>query len=367
MAHIGIDARLNAYRTGGISSYTRNLVQALTELPILARISVFYHRQSNEIFTPRFRSRRLWTPPHHRLERLALAVELARHRLDLWHSPDFIPPYRAARRHVITVHDLTFLHYPQYLTADSRRYYNDQIQAAVRQADHILVVSEATRQDLHTLLQVPLAKMTLQPNGVSAAYRPLSATEARPLLQKFNLPERYVLHVGTLEPRKNISGLLAAYRQLRAELPTAPPLVLVGRWGWLVEDLQEEIEQAQAEGWLYWQANVPDDALPAVYSRAVLHVSPSFYEGFGMPTLEAMACGVVPIVSNRSALPEVVGEVGLLVTPEEPDSICRAMRYALEQPDWCATMRANAILRAQNFTWQTAAQIAWDTYQHVLR
>ena len=181
MTQIGIDARLTYYRDGGISTYTRRLIQALEKLNPPEQFTIFHHRKDTQRISSQFDYAKLWTPAHHRIERLALSVELAWRGLDVFHSPDFIPPYHAAKRHVITVHDLTFLHYPQYLTAESRRYYNDQIAAACHHADAILAVSGATKRDLMSMLNVPQSKITVQPHGAGEQYRPMSQDETEPI------------------------------------------------------------------------------------------------------------------------------------------------------------------------------------------
>lgn len=363
---IGIDARLTYYRTGGISTYTRELIQALETLDTANRYVVLHSRKDGASISQRFARANVWTPAHHRLERLALSVELLSHRLDVLHSPDFIPPFRGAHRHVITVHDLTFLHYPQYLTADSRRYYNAQIFAACRHADHILTVSEATKHDLIERLNVASSKITVQPHGVASAYRPLKAAEVDPVRAALSLPDRYFLHVGTWEPRKNILGLLKGYRQLLDRFPDAPPVVLVGRPGWLFESIRAEIDILGINERIYWRSSVNDAQLPAVYNAALALVAPSFYEGFGMPALEAMACGTLPIVSNRSSLPEVVGDIGLLVDPDDPASIAGALEKVLTNDHWRIAHQAAGVARAQQFTWERSAQIALHTYTSLL-
>ncbi len=359
---IGIDARLTYYRTGGISTYTRQLIRALETLAPAHQFSIFHSRKDNVTISQRFRRSGLWTPAHHRIERLALAVELLPHNLDVFHSPDFIPPYRGAKRHVITVHDLTFLYYPQYLTADSRRYYNEQIVPACRQADRILAVSEATKRDLIEMLGVPAGKIVVQPHGVAAQYGPLDSAAVDPVQEALNLPETYFLHVGTWEPRKNILGLLQGYKQLRQRYPDAPPIVLVGRPGWLFASVRAEIDILGINEHILWRDTVQDDQLPAVYNGALALITPSFYEGFGMPALEAMACATPPIVSNRSSLPEVVGDVGLLIDPDDPDSIAAALETALTQTGWRIAQGAAGLTRAQTFTWERSARIALDTY-----
>lgn len=362
MTKIGIDARLTYYRDGGISTYIRRLVTALEQLDKDNDYMIFHSRKDDKSIVERFKRESLWTPAHHKIERLALSVELGWRGLDIFHSPDFIPPYRAAKKHVITVHDLTFLHYPQYLTSDSRVYYNEQIATACQYADHILSVSEATKNDLISILNVPEEKITVQAHGAGEQYKPLSQDKISPVLKTLDLPDNYILHVGTLEPRKNIIALLKAYKQLLSEMSDLPPVVLVGRRGWLFEQTQAEIVALDINQHILWRDNVTDEQLPAVYNGAAVNVTVSHYEGFGMPALEGMACGIVPIVSNRSSLPEVVGDVGLQVNPDDADNIADALKQALTDSNWRDKQSKQAIERAKLFTWKRSAKIARDTY-----
>lgn len=366
MRRIGIDARLLAYRDGGISTYIRDMALALGDIVTDADISLFQHRKAQHELGSGLREKHLWTPPHHRLERLALSVELAPYRLDVLHSPDFVPPYWGAKRHVITVHDLTFLHYPDYLTADARHYYNDQIEAACQHADHILAVSDSTRHDLMRMLNVPDHKITVQPHGVHSRYRVMAADELETARQSLGLPETFILHVGTYEPRKNILGLLKAYKALLAELPDAPPVVLVGRPGWLFEETRAKIDALRINERIIWRSDIQDDQLPAVYNLATVLAATSFYEGFGLPILEAMACGTVPIASNCSSFPEVMGEVGLQFDPDDVAAIATALKKVLTDSTWRTEMETQAVERAKQFTWAKSAQIALDVYQSVL-
>lgn len=365
--HIGIDARLTYYRTGGISTYIVRLVQALERLDTQNRYTIFQSRKAREHLAPlRFRSAKLWTPAHHRLERIALSVELTRFNLDLLHSPDFIPPMRGAHHQVITVHDLTFLHYPQYLTAASRRYYNDQIVAAVRHAEHILTDSESSKRDMVEMLSVPPEKITVHMLGVDESFKPLPPEILASYCQGLELPDHYILFFGTFEPRKNIVGLLEAYNALLRTLPDAPPLVLAGTRGWLFDETMQQIEQMNLGAHVLWRENVPQDALPALYNMARVLVAPSFYEGFGLTALEAMACGTVPIVSNRSSLPEVVGEVGLQIDPDDTATLTAALYRALTDATWLETNRKLGLQRAKTFSWDNTARIALSVYEAVM-
>ncbi len=361
--HIGIDARLTYYRHGGIGTYIRRLVAALEQLDVDNRYTVFHSRKSRDSLVKRFRYAKLWTPCHHRLERLALSVELARFNLDILHSPDFIPPLHGARRHVITVHDLTFLHYPQFLTTESRRYYNNQISRAVTQANHILADSEATKTDIINMLSVPPEKITVHMLGVDESFQLLPADALEAYRKKLELPPQYILFVGTFEPRKNIRGLLEAYRQLVIRLPDAPPLVLAGQRGWLFDETMAYLDSLKLGARVIWRENIPQNALPAVYNMASILVMPSFYEGFGFPALEAMACGTPTIVSNRSSLPEVVGDVGLQVNPDDPATIANAMEFALTHLEWIEAMRQAGLERAATFTWERTAALVLSVYR----
>lgn len=362
-----IDVRLKFYRPGGITEYTRHLIRALAELDAETHYTVVHHIRDTETLAPgpNFHRASTLTPSHHRLERWLLAAELLPRRLDLYHTPEGILPQRVARREIITVHDVHYLHYPQYMTATSRRYYNNQIQRSTRQAAVILVPSEATRADLVTLLGVPSEKIVTHSLGVDDGFRPATEGALIALRARYNLPENYLLFVGTFEPRKNLPGLFAAYTRLRAELPDAPPLVLVGRPGWLMDDIDAAVKQHALEPHLRWITDAPRADLAALYSGARLLALPSHYEGFGLTALEAMACGTPPIVSDRSSLPEVVGDAGLLVDPGDPDALADALRRLLTDDALRDELSARGLKRAAEFTWQRTAAVVLDTYRRV--
>jgi glycosyltransferase involved in cell wall biosynthesis len=363
--HTGIDARLTYYRTGGISTYIRRFITALENLDSQNRYTVFHSRKARESLVSRFQRANLWTPCHHRLERLALSVEVARFNLDILHSPDFIPPLRGARRHIITVHDLTFLHYPQFLTPESRRYYNNQINMAARQADHILSDSESTKRDMIDMLGVPAEKITVHMLGVDESFKPLPPEILERYRLELDLPPEYILFVGTFEPRKNIVGLLEAYQAVLTRLPDAPPIVLAGHRGWLFEETMARIEHMNWGEKVIWREKISQDAMPALYNLATALVTPSFYEGFGFPALEAMACGTVPVVSNRSSLPEVVGAVGLQIDPDDLTTLTDALEKVLTDDDWRAAQTRAGLERAATFTWENTARIVLSVYNAV--
>ena len=366
MSRIGFDARLPAYHQGGIATWIREVLDALQSQDTAHRITVFESRKARSSLAGRFNRATLYTPCHHVLEKFALSIELLPWGLDLLHSPDFIPPLRGARRHVITIHDLHFLHFPQYMTGDSRRYYRGQLGRAVRQADHILTVSHATQRDIMELLRVPAERITTLHHGVNGGFRPLAADVLDEQRRKLDLPQDFFLFVGTFEPRKNLVTLLEAWRHLKQELPDAPPVVLAGRRGWLFDETLQRIEELQVADDIIWREDVAQEALPALYGLASALVMPSLYEGFGLPALEAMACGTLPIVSNVSSLPEVVGDVGIQIDPGDAQALAAAMMRALGDGDWKAEQEAAAVKRAARFSWEDHVKALLQVWDRVL-
>lgn len=365
---VGIDARIVYYARGGISNYTLHLFGALAALDAGTDYYVLHSRKDrvSRVPGPNFRPVACWTPSHHRLERWALGLEITRLRLDLLHSPDFIPPALGCRRSVITVHDLNFLYYPQFLTAESHRYYNRQIEWAVRRADHILADSHATKSDLALLLNVPSERVTVVHLAADPAFHALPEAKAREIAARYGLEPGYLLFVGTLEPRKNLPGLLQAYRLLLDEGAASVPLVLIGGQGWLYNEVFEHVEALDLGGWVHFLHNVPDADLPGLYSAARVLATPSFYEGFGLPALEAMACGTPAVVADRASLPEVVGEAGLLVNPDDPEDIAQALARALTDEPLRARMRELGLAQAARFTWEETARQTLAVYREVL-
>ena len=364
---IGIDARIVHYARGGIRNYVLRLLGALAELDVETDYYVLHSRKDRDPPLPgkNLHPVACWTPSHHRLERWTLGIEVARLGLDLLHSTDFIPPALGTRRSVITVHDLNFCHYPQFLTVESHRYYNQQIEWAVRRADHILADSHATGSDLTSLLDVPPEKVTVVHLAANPAFRPLADADARRVAAKYGLEPGYLLFVGTLEPRKNLPGLLQAYRLLLDAGVTAAPLVLIGGKGWLYDEIFEQVGVLRLGGGVRFLHDVPDADLPGMYNAASVLATPSFYEGFGLPALEAMACGTPVVVADRASLPEVVGEAGLLVDPDDADDIAQALARVLTDEPLRVRMRELGLVQAGRFTWERAARATLAVYRQV--
>ena len=368
---IGIDTRLVHYRrAGGIAQYTLRLLDALLKLGGPDRLVALHHYRDRRSALLEGGSRAgplrghpLFTPPHHRLEQWTLPIELLPARLDVLHSPDFIPPFRRRCPAVITVHDLAFKLYPQLLTAESAAYYG-QIERAVASAEQIIAVSEATRQDLLRLLHADAQKITVVYEAADPLYRPRDdAAAVQQILRAYGLEAPFVLAVGTIEPRKNLLMLLRAFRGLLNRDPYCATLVIAGPRGWLADDVAALHAKLELGDQVRFLGAVPAGDLSALYGVAELFVSPSLYEGFGLPVVEAMACGAPVLVSNVSSLPEVAGDAGLCLPPDDVDGWAEAMRRVLNDPELRTTMRAQSLRQAGRFSWERAARESLAVYQ----
>lgn len=285
--------------------------------------------------------------------------------LDLYHATNyFLPPVAAAKR-VVTFYDLTFLKHPEWCSPKIVGPFVNNVRRFAREADAILVCSEATKRDVVELLGVALEKVTVAYGAVDEGFTrmPREAAEER-VAQKPGLTLPYLLFVSTLEPRKNIEGLLRAFALIHREIPHT--LVLAGALGWNMEGIDARIHALGLESRVRRIGYVADRAdLPALYAAADALVFPSFYEGFGLPVLEAMTCGCPVIVSNRASLPEVAGDAGRYVDPEHTDDIAQAIREVVQDPTLWASMREQGLIQSQKFSWNNCAEATLGVYRRV--
>jgi glycosyltransferase involved in cell wall biosynthesis len=365
---VGIDARLVYYSQAGIGQYILHLVDGLAKVDGVNEYVLLQSRKDSTTILeqPNFRRVSLWTPSHHRLERYALNVELMRLGLDVLHSPDFIPPHRPSCRSVITVHDLAFLLYPHFLTKESARYYG-HIDEAVRWTDHIIAVSESTKRDTMQHLGVPEDKITVVYEAANPIFRPIDREKAREEVRsRHGVDGPFILFVSTIEPRKNVPTLLRALWQLQQCYKQDIRLVLAGGKGWLFEDAFAVVEELDLDDRVHFVGRVSSEDLLYLYNAAEMLAHPAFYEGFGLPPLEAMACGLPPVVSNVASLPEVVGDAGLLIDPHDTDELTVAMWRILNDTDLRQEMQTKGLRQAQRFSWERAARETQQIYRLAL-
>jgi glycosyltransferase involved in cell wall biosynthesis len=353
---------------GGISQYIIHLISALSERAEGECFRIFHNYREKRSFLPvgdsKFSRSNLLTPCHHPHERHLLAAEIARHRLDVFHSPDFIPPAFGAGRRIITIHDLTFLYYPEFLTPESRRYYTGQIEWAVSAADHIIADSEATRIDIIHLLGVAPEKVKtiyLAANPVfEGAY---SDDEVTQTAVELGAGRGFVLSVGTLEPRKNLPTLLRAYHLLRQRHNASVPLVIVGGRGWIYDDVFRAMADLGLTDHVRHLTGISDVQLAHLYRAAGVLAFPSYYEGFGLPALEALHGGCPVVASNRGSLPEVVGDAALLLDADDVDAWTEGLNRVLSDNVFADDLRRAGYDQARRFSWDKAADQTLAVYR----
>jgi len=267
---------------------------------------------------------------------------------------------------VLTVHDLIFRHLPQHHKFLNRWYLNLTMPLYCRRATHIIAISECTRRDLTAAYGIVPEKVTVIREAADPRFHlqpPEAVAAAR---ARYGLPDRYLLFVGTIEPRKNLHRLLAAFETIHAE-GLSDGLVIVGKRGWLCGDFFARLEKSPARDAVLFPGYVPDEDLPAVYAGAQGLVFPSLYEGFGLPVLEAMACGTPVVTSNASSIPEVAGDAALYFDPADVEAMVEAVRRLLCDAQLQRSMRTRGLTRAADFSWEVAATATRAVYDSVLR
>lgn len=369
--HIGIDAHAIGAQQGGNETYIRNLISALAGLDSKNRYTLYFtSREAAEEWRGRYDNFgvRLLPPPTPLVRvPVALAFELRRRPVDLLHVQFTAPPFCPVP-FVATIHDLAFEHHPETFTRRGRSQLKLTVRRTARRAAHILTVSEFSRQDIAHTYRISPYKITVTHNGVEPRFTPDAETpdEGESVRRRFKIERDYLLAVGSLQPRKNLARLLGAYRRLREKhTDLTHQLVLVGRQLWLYKDILREIERQAWARDVIVTGYVGDEELPALYRSATALVYPSLFEGFGLPPLEAMACGTPVITSKTSSLPEVVGDAALLVNPQSESNLAEAILRVVRDGALREDLRQRGPARAGRFTWAAAAEKTLGVYHKV--
>jgi glycosyltransferase involved in cell wall biosynthesis len=267
---------------------------------------------------------------------------------------------------VVTLHDLIPLRHPETEKLAARCYWRLQIPIAARRSNFIITDSEHARQEIMADYQVAPERIKAVMLGFDLRMlRPGEPVAGAAVRKKYGLPEGYLLYVGTIQPRKNIDTLIKAYARLRTERDAMPKLVIVGRKGWLYDRLFAMISELGLTEEIIFTGFVPDDELPHIYAGAALFAYLSFFEGFGLPPLEAMASGLPVVTSNTTSLPEVVGDAGIAVPPADVEAVTAAIARLLDDKIFAGTLGARGRERARLFSWEAAARETLEIYRQI--
>jgi glycosyltransferase involved in cell wall biosynthesis len=374
--HPGFRVGLIAYGQerpgGGINRYTRALLESLLALGVIPAVL----ETAASVYDDPARG---WSGPVERLRGSALlpglltwgqvqvAAAARRLNLDVLHDPSgTLPILLSAVPAIATIHDTIPYVQPRSSTLLDWLIQHCWLPLAVPRLSHVITVSHQSSQDLQRWLAIPARKITVIPLAAETRFHPVPEAQYQPILKRHGLEQPFILYVGSVEPRKNLLRLLQAYQRLR-QWSTRWSLVIVGaRNLWKSSPVARFTQNNDLQGCVRFTGYVADADLPALYSAADLFVFPSLYEGFGLPVLEAMACGTPVVTANTASLPEVAGEAALLVDPYNVEALAEAMQKVLSDHELALDLRRRGFERAAQFTWERTARLTISVYQQVL-
>jgi glycosyltransferase involved in cell wall biosynthesis len=375
MALIGIDAsRANAHERTGTEWYAYYLIQALKKIRIPGLEVVLYSKKflrdgleqfpdgwSGRILTWRFA--RFWN-------QLRLSWEMRKHPVDLLFQPTHTLPLIRPKRVVTTLHDIGFERLPGLYSPAERRYHRQSAKLAVRAASRLLTVSEFSKREIMEVYKVPAERITVTPLAYDPAkYRPdLPEDHKAAVLEKYRLSRPFFIYVGRLEEKKNITNLLHAFSIFKGWRGTGDPvkLLLIGKPGFGFEKIKAEIKKRQLETHLLMPGYVPEEEIPALMASADALLFPSRYEGFGLPILQAQACGTPVVTSNVASMPETAGAGAVFVQPEEPEDIALGMKKLMDESSYRDRLRLAGFENLRRFTWDETARLTMNALLEVL-
>jgi glycosyltransferase involved in cell wall biosynthesis len=365
---IGIDVHCIGGEEGGNDTYYRALVAGLASLPSQHQFILYYvnpETRQHVHCNGHFMLKQLH--PAHPVLRISATVpwQTRRDRLDVFHSQYTIPPFAKCKM-VTTIHDLAFAHFPEFFPLSQKLWFKTFMLSSARRADHIITVSEHSKQDIVQTYGIPADKITVTYCSVGKEFSPQGKDRAiEESARRYGIEGDFILYVGRLQARKNLCRLVDAFAQIR-KAGSRHKLLLVGKPDFMFQALSSRIQDLGLQETVLMPGYVPTEDLPSLYSAADVFVYPSIYEGFGLPVLEAMACGVPVITSRGSSLEEVAGGAALIIDPFDERSIANALMGVLQDPDLRLRLRQAGLERSKCFNVKTSALKTLAVYEHVL-
>lgn len=361
---IGFDITPLTVPRSGVGTYTACLLAHLKQegnaIVTLSHFPEDYRWSEGGVYrSPKTFNKTLWM-------QLLLRQQIKRLRLDVCHFTNSVAPLWSPRPTVLTIHDMTLWLYPDYHPWRRRATMRPIVPMAARQAAAVITVSHSAKEDIMRILGVPPEKISVIYEAPDRSFRPLtSGPELLAVRRQYNLPESFILHVGTLEPRKNLVRLLEAFAILRERQAIDHDMVFVGKMGWSYSGVFAAVERLGLSQSVHFLDFVPNRWLAAIYNLATALVYPSHYEGFGLPVVEAMACGTPVISSPNGALAEIASDAAAFVQAEDVLSIAETIHQVLNDEQLRAEMRVKGLARSSEFSWKRAAEQTHLVYRHV--
>lgn len=359
MVHIGLDARM--IHSSGIGSYIQGLLSEWQQNSD-RRSTITPFGDTAVLSAWSFQSVYFNTPVYSLKEQWKGARLFNQARLNLLHIPHYNVPLTYQGRLVVTIHDVIHLLFPRFARRTGAWFYaRTMLSTAVKKATRIITVSHTTKNDILHHFSIDPDKIRVIYSGVAPEFTPLSPEASQTILSHYGLTNGFILFVGDIRPHKNLEVLLKAHKQLKAKWPTCPPLVIIGK-----TDRAHDLLSNADPRHVVCLGRLSRKDLVAIYSSAGVLAFPSLYEGFGLPPLEAMACGCPVVVSEAGALPESVGEAGLYVNPRDPGALAEAIMAVLKIPTLRQRLIALGLAKSREYSWQQSAQETWKVYEEAL-
>lgn len=352
---IAIDVQTTLGQPTGFGFYVSNLVNYLQKQNTPHTFELIEPQSSQDFSTPQ---RLIW-------DQFRFPAIAKNKKVDLIHQPCFSAPFSFSGPVVITIHDIISLLFPENIPFASRMFYSKWMPFSYSKATKIITISESTKNDIVRVLRIPEEKITVIPLAVDDKFRkPAKNNEVKEVAKKYNIKNDYILHIGTLEPRKNLGFLIDVFSEvIQSTTSRDLSLVITGKKGWYYEDLFDKVRKLNLEGKVIFTGYIDEADKPALYKGAKIFAFPSIYEGFGLPPLEAMASGIPVISSNTSSMGEVVGEAGILLSPKDQKEWVKAIRKVNETPQLRLEMVGKNKEQVRKFSWEKTAQKTIEVYE----
>ncbi|MBI5417931.1 glycosyltransferase family 4 protein [Candidatus Poribacteria bacterium] len=362
---IGISALMGTM--GGPRTYTIGLIKALAEIDNNNKYIVFTDKKDPFLKIENIELVNVNLPFTNALpywDQIKLPLSINDKKIDIFHHTKNVMPEFIKCKSVVTIHDMAIFLFPKTFTFAPRTYYHYYIMRAIQKADLILTVSENSKKDIINLSKIKEDKVKVVPNGVSEIYKKIDDIEKlKKLRLALDLPEHMILYVGTIQPRKNVDILIRAFNNLKKSKKIPHKLVIVGRRGWMVNEIDSLIDELDLKSEIKFIRSIQETELPIYYNLAEIFAYPSSYEGFGLTPLEAMACGAPVITSNVSSLPEVTGDAAVLIEPRNIEALTDALNTLITDSKLREELSQKGLQRSKQFSWKSSAKLTLEIYK----